>query len=605
MADGKIELELTLEDGTIVKALTNVEAKAKTTGDKIEQSWASAFKTGLAVKAVDLVSNAFSRLGTAAINAFKDSIKAGIESENAIAKFNASLRAAGFLSTETSNRFQKMALDLQAVTKYTDEQILSFTSLSLNYARTTDEAEKLTKAAIELSAATGKDVETSIQTLGATLQGSIGKLAKMEGGFNTLTSAQLKSGAALDLVLKRLNGLAAAEVNTFSGAIAQVGKQFGEMSEAIGKAVIQSPKLKAFIDTILKSVTAFTASLDPKAIQEFTSMAISSFINIASSLATYVFPIIEKLINYQIALRKIVFFIWEEIATFIQEKASKALAFVDPLITKAKEFLGVAATEIGTAVGSLVPKAILDAAAGINETPVSDAARSFIERAKFAIDGASVTLRESARGAGSKINDGLKEGLAPISVSFGDVKTAFFDTANQMKVGADELAKTFQNSLVNGIGGAFSALGAGFASGKNGFKEFGKSVLKTIGQLAMMIGNFFILVGTALTATTILFGLSGGTAIAAGIGLNILGGALTALAGGGGGGPAASIGGGVASSGAGGGGTLSTPDAPEIQDRGTQLVVNVQGSIFDSDETGLRISDIIKTNFDRKDVRFA
>lgn len=154
----------------------------------------------------------------------------------------------------------------------------------------------------------------------------------------------------------------------------------------------------------------------------------------------------------------------------------------------------------------------------------------------------------------------------------------------------------FRNAFVQGISSAFASFGSALASGRGGFKEFGKSILKTLGGLAIQLGQFFILVGAGLTATTVLLGVSGGAAIAAGIGLSILGGVLQSL-GGGGGVAAGGAPGGEAGVAGGGPPTFETPEELEALPT-TQVAVNIQGNVFDTAETGMRIVDIINESFD-------
>jgi hypothetical protein len=162
---------------------------------------------------------------------------------------------------------------------------------------------------------------------------------------------------------------------------------------------------------------------------------------------------------------------------------------------------------------------------------------------------------------------------------------------------ANQLGDTIRNTIGNGVVRAFSAFGAALAKGQDAFDALGKSILSTLGDLAIQIGKFIVLSSTGFSFIPgSQFSIGG---IAAGTALIALGGAIKALAGQG------DTGGGVGA-GAGGGGInepggdqgLPNPEpiadaVNERQEPGTQVNVNVQGDVLDSDETGLRIADLL------------
>ena len=157
--------------------------------------------------------------------------------------------------------------------------------------------------------------------------------------------------------------------------------------------------------------------------------------------------------------------------------------------------------------------------------------------------------------------------------------------------------------MLNGVVSAFGAFGNALGSGGNAFEDFGKTVLSALGGLAMQIGAFFIAVGAGMSATTMFLGLSGGAAIAAGLALTVLGGALQGMAGKGGSSSSvtsSAVGGGEATTSS----TLTTDtgvaDLNESESREKQQSVQlvVHGDVLDSDETGTRLLNILNENFE-------
>lgn len=154
------------------------------------------------------------------------------------------------------------------------------------------------------------------------------------------------------------------------------------------------------------------------------------------------------------------------------------------------------------------------------------------------------------------------------------------------------ITKTFVKGIVSGVQTFVKAL----AAGENAFEALGKNILGLLGDLAIQIGTFLIATGIGqlevLTAP-------GGPVIAAGIGLVALGTLLKTIGGSGFGGTA---GGGA------GGGAGFIPDenieVPEDDDfqRGTQVTVNVEGTILDPVGTATQIAELLTEITDSNDI---
>ena len=154
---------------------------------------------------------------------------------------------------------------MQRSSRFGDELVLEMTSLAQTFARSNEEAKQLTRAAIELSAATGMSLEGSMRNLGKTLSGLTGELGESLPQIKQFTQAQLQAGAAIDLILERFGGAAERDTLTFAGALAQAKNSAGDLAEVIGQQF--APELEAvtraftrFVDR-LKSDEEFAASV--------------------------------------------------------------------------------------------------------------------------------------------------------------------------------------------------------------------------------------------------------------------------------------------------------------------------------------------------------
>lgn len=168
------------------------------------------------------------------------------------------------------------------------------------------------------------------------------------------------------------------------------------------------------------------------------------------------------------------------------------------------------------------------------------------------------------------------------------------DKRNKLVLSLTQIAQAGLNQAVSF---GLQTVGASLVKGGSAFANFGATILGILGDVAIQMGQLLIAQGFALNSLAVsLASFNGAAAIAAGAALVVLGGALKALSGGAG---ASSSGGGIAVSG--GSGTsapvgespVTPPDVAQARDTGTKVEVTINGSVFDNDQTGLRIVDLI------------
>ncbi len=236
----RIVVEIDLDTGTITSAFGKIEQATEKAASNVRRKFNKALSTdiGPALKGIGL---GFLGVGAAATAAAIKVSRAAAVQEDAINQLNTSLRLAGSFSEEASRGFQDFASAIQQTSTFGDEVILQQAALARNFTKTNEEAKKLTKAAVELSAATGMTLEGSVRNLGKTFSGLTGELGESLPGVKNLTAEALKSGAALDFVLERFGGAAQAQLNTFSGALQASENAFGDLLEEIGFIITKSP----------------------------------------------------------------------------------------------------------------------------------------------------------------------------------------------------------------------------------------------------------------------------------------------------------------------------------------------------------------------------
>jgi hypothetical protein len=100
------------------------------------------------------------------------------------------------------------------------------------------EIEAITKASVNLSNITGKDLNSSFQMVNATMEGSAGKLGKLIPEMGDLTKEQLKSGEAAALINEKFTEMSEklAERN-ISQKLKNIGDDIGDIKEGIGQVI--------------------------------------------------------------------------------------------------------------------------------------------------------------------------------------------------------------------------------------------------------------------------------------------------------------------------------------------------------------------------------
>lgn len=199
-----------------------------------------------------------------------------------------------------------------------------------------------------------------------------------------------------------------------------------------------------------------------------------------------------------------------------------------------------------------------------------------------------------------------QEGISGFSAAFSGLNEVMAGAKTAAKDFAMDAAQNFRNmgkqmflSVGTMAGQAFASFGQAIATGQNALEAFLNSLLASMGQMAIQLGTQFILQGAAYMWA----GLpNGGALMAAGAALAAFGGLLSGLSGGG---ATSTSGGGIASSPSSDSTKTVAPEKVDRKEPDTHVNVTVQGDVFDTPETGMRIVDIINTEFHKSGVKLS
>lgn len=206
-------------------------------------------KMGLAFAAAAAAAGAY------AIKIGVEGVKAAIEDEKAQTQLATALKNTTGATEAQIKATEDYILQTSLATGVTDDALRPALARLVRSTGDVEKAQMLMAQALDISAATGKPLETVSNALGKAYEGNTAALGKLGLG---LSSAQLKtmsfeevSGKLSDL----FGGAAAANAETYSGRIARMQIAFDEAKETIGFALLPIlEKLMKFINQVAQPI---------------------------------------------------------------------------------------------------------------------------------------------------------------------------------------------------------------------------------------------------------------------------------------------------------------------------------------------------------------
>ncbi|MGC9100854.1 MAG: phage tail tape measure protein [Caldisericum sp.] len=327
---------MTLEELVVKIGVETKEAEEKLAafGEKIHNTGESFSKA----------STAFLVGGGAIIGALGMTVKAAAESESATARLGAALRATGQYSEENMKKMQELSTHLQNLAGVSDEAVTQAQAFGLQLGLTTEQVMKLMPKVLDLSAATGVDLETAMRATAMALQGHTGMLQrygvhvedtqkkvdelsnllkKQQEEYDKLTLVISKGGPkaeeakqkqqelaqAIEKTKEELvkmqdpqyqlnnlldafsgySGSAEAKGKTLAGQLAILRETAGDLAEKVGFVLV--PILKDLIEKHIQPLINRLSELDPKVVENGVK-----FVALAGIIMT-VIGTISKLVN--------------------------------------------------------------------------------------------------------------------------------------------------------------------------------------------------------------------------------------------------------------------------------------------------------------------
>lgn len=252
----KIDFKLTVSDDELSKALDKNTKQAKSLGSALDVA-IGAFGAGIALKGVELLADGFRSL----TGFVKDSIDAASGAEESQNRLKVALSQTGILTEQNIKSFRDFASQIQETTAFEDDAVTSSAALIQSLARLdSDGLKRATAAALDLASTFNIDLDTASRVVGKAAEGNTTALGKLGVEFVKGANDAQTFSNVLGAIESRFGGAAQAQAKTFSGAVAQLNNQWGELKETVGGVIVQNTAVIAAFRVISAVISGLAQS---------------------------------------------------------------------------------------------------------------------------------------------------------------------------------------------------------------------------------------------------------------------------------------------------------------------------------------------------------
>ena len=206
--------------------------------------------------ALDKISSGLKEIGKVGLAAFTAiagvaalAIKNYKEQELAVNKLNQALVNQGIYTRQTSEAYQKFATDLQRVTTYGDEQIITAQATLQSFIGQNKVTKELTRATLDLAAAKGIDLNSAANLIGKSISTATNALQRQGVQMELSGNTTQRMAQVTEVLNQKFGGQAEAAARGM-GSIDRMKNSVSDLFEALGKELI--PVVKFFTDAIIR-----------------------------------------------------------------------------------------------------------------------------------------------------------------------------------------------------------------------------------------------------------------------------------------------------------------------------------------------------------------
>ena len=329
------------------KSLKTASGDVDSFGDKIGKAGVAIGKAFAAAAAA---------AGAAAIAIGIDGVKAAIADEKAQTQLATALENATGATQAQIKATEDSILKMSLATGVADDDLRPALGRLVRSTQDTEKAQELLALAMDISASTGKPLETVANGLAKAYDGNTAALGKLEIGLSTAELKSMTFEQAQGRLSQLFGGAAAANAQTYAGQIARVKVAFDEAKETIGLALlpILDTLLKFINQNALPAINAFSKAFSLTESDGFGKV----ISDVGTTLKKTFTPIIEGVKSVFESVKTAVMNSKDEFAAFWD-----VVKFIAPLVGKAigdslrvvGDIAEIVITIIGKVLGAIKP----------------------------------------------------------------------------------------------------------------------------------------------------------------------------------------------------------------------------------------------------------
>ena len=181
-----------------------------------------------------------------------DGVKAAIEDEAAQLRLANALKNVTAATDAQISAVEEQILKTSLATGVADDQLRPALQRLATATGSVTKSQDLLNLALDISAATGKNVETVSNALAKAYEGNTSSLSRLGVGLSTAEIKTLGLEGTVKQLAETFGGAATVQANTFEGQIARLKVGFDEAKESVGAALL--PTLQRLLDYFINTV---------------------------------------------------------------------------------------------------------------------------------------------------------------------------------------------------------------------------------------------------------------------------------------------------------------------------------------------------------------
>ena len=242
-----------------------------------EKAFGKFGKTGVAVGAAFAASTAL------VVTGLTKAVNAAIEDQKSQALLAKQLENTTGASRMTIAATEDFVSQMQFATGVADDALRPALGSLVRATNDLTVGQDLLSLAMNVSAGTGRDLETVSLALGKAYNGNLGGLTKLGIALDPNIIKTKDFGAAQAELNKQFGGAAAAAANTYEGQLKRLGIVFEELNETIGYAILNNKYVKDAIGLLPGAAAAAVAAFGEKGLKG----ALSAFLDEMGIVGAY------------------------------------------------------------------------------------------------------------------------------------------------------------------------------------------------------------------------------------------------------------------------------------------------------------------------------